>query len=387
MENWKGQVGRIKQETYALYLAYRDPRTPWYARLFAAGVAGYAFSPVDLVPDFIPVLGYLDDLVLVPAGVFLALKMIPPEVMAECRERAREVMVQGKNESRNRETAGASRRSVPDPGSGPVCEKPGSGDHHHQHFTLIATVGGIGRPSGRLEEEMGSSTSNVRRGVARWLVREIFGSLFTAAILFGAAGRLDWAMGWVLVGVYLAWTAATALAVIPTNPQMLAERTGPKAGTKKWDMAIMGVVGVVELVKYVVVGLDMRYGWSPQMPLALQLVGVALVVLGYDVILVWAMATNAFFSQTVRIQKERGHTVVTGGPYRYVRHPGYVGSLLFQIGTPLMLGSVWAFIPSGLVMCLTIVRTALEDRTLQEELDGYRDYTTRVRYRLLPGVW
>lgn len=96
MENWKRRVGQIKRETCVLYLAYRDPRTPWYARLFTAGVVGYAFSPIDLVPDFIPVLGYLDDMILVPVGILLALKMIPPQVMAECRERAREVMARGK---------------------------------------------------------------------------------------------------------------------------------------------------------------------------------------------------------------------------------------------------------------------------------------------------
>jgi protein-S-isoprenylcysteine O-methyltransferase Ste14 len=213
------------------------------------------------------------------------------------------------------------------------------------------------------------------------------GSLITAAILFGAAGRLDWVMGWVLVGVYLIWTAATALTIIPTNPEMLAERTGPKEGTKSWDLAIMSIVGVAELVKYVVARLDMRHGWSPQMPLALQLAGVVVAVLGQDVLLVWSMAANAFFSQTVRIQEELGHTVVTGGPYRYVRHPGYVGSFLFQISTPLILGLLWTFIPSRLVALLTIVRTALEDKTLHEELDGYRDYAAQVRYRLLPGVW
>lgn len=96
MESWKRQAGQIRREAYALYLAYRDPRTPWYARLFAACVVGYFFSPIDLVPDFIPVLGYLDDLVLVPVGILLALKMIPPEVMAECREKTHEGMAQGK---------------------------------------------------------------------------------------------------------------------------------------------------------------------------------------------------------------------------------------------------------------------------------------------------
>jgi protein-S-isoprenylcysteine O-methyltransferase Ste14 len=235
--------------------------------------------------------------------------------------------------------------------------------------------------------EQPNEKPDVKGGVTRWLIREILGSLITAAILFGTAGRLDWVMGWVVVGVYLVWTAATALTVIPTNPEMLLERTRPKEGTKKWDMVLLGIVGVAEIVKYVVAGLDQRWGWSPQMPLALQLAGVVVAVLAYDVILVWAMAANAFFAQTVRIQEERGHTVATGGPYRYVRHPGYVGSILSQIATPLILGSVWAFIPAGLAALLFVVRTALEDKTLREELDGYQDYAARVRYRLLPGVW
>jgi uncharacterized membrane protein YkvA (DUF1232 family) len=96
IETWKQRARRLKAETYAIYLAYRDPRVPWYARLFVACVVGYAFSPIDLVPDFIPILGYLDDLILVPVGIALALKMIPPAVMAECREKAQEVMAQGK---------------------------------------------------------------------------------------------------------------------------------------------------------------------------------------------------------------------------------------------------------------------------------------------------
>jgi uncharacterized membrane protein YkvA (DUF1232 family) len=96
IETWKQRARRLKAETYAIYLAYRDPRVPWYARLFVACVVGYAFSPIDLVPDFIPILGYLDDLILVPVGIALALKMIPPAVMAECREKAQGVMAQGK---------------------------------------------------------------------------------------------------------------------------------------------------------------------------------------------------------------------------------------------------------------------------------------------------
>ena len=100
IQRWKSWARRLKLETYALYLAYKDPRTPWYARLFAACVVGYAFSPIDLIPDVIPVLGYLDDLVLVPLGVSIALRMIPPPVLAECREEARTVFEQGKPTNR-----------------------------------------------------------------------------------------------------------------------------------------------------------------------------------------------------------------------------------------------------------------------------------------------
>jgi uncharacterized membrane protein YkvA (DUF1232 family) len=100
IQRWKSWAGRLKLETYALYLAYKDPRTPWIARLFAACVVGYAFSPIDLIPDVIPVLGYLDDLVLVPLGVSIALRMIPPPVLAECREEARTVLEQGKPTNR-----------------------------------------------------------------------------------------------------------------------------------------------------------------------------------------------------------------------------------------------------------------------------------------------
>jgi protein-S-isoprenylcysteine O-methyltransferase Ste14 len=101
----------------------------------------------------------------------------------------------------------------------------------------------------------------------------------------------------------------------------------------------------------------------------------------------WAMFSNTFFSSAVRIQQERGHAVCNTGPYRFVRHPGYVGAILQSLVMPLMLNSLWAFIPAGLAVLLMVVRTALEDKTLQEELQGYTEYAHRVRYRLLPGVW
>ena len=124
-----------------------------------------------------------------------------------------------------------------------------------------------------------SAKRDVKRGVTRWLIREIIGALFVAAILFVSSGDLDWAMAWVLVGVYLVWTGATAWTVIPTNPEMLVERTRPKKDTKSWDLVIVSFVGVAEVARYIVAGLDRRWGWSPQIPLALQLAGVVAAVL------------------------------------------------------------------------------------------------------------
>ena len=159
-----------------------------------------------------------------------------------------------------------------------------------------------------------------------------------------------------------------------------------RAGGKKWDMAILSVVGLLTLAKHVIAGFDFRFGWSAGIPPAVQVVALVVAALGYA-LGTWAMAVNAFFSLVVRIQDDRGHTVASSGPYRYVRHPGYLGTVVFELVTPLMLGSWWALIPGGLGALLMVIRTALEDRDLQAELAGYDEYARKVRYRLLPGVW
>jgi len=137
---------------------------------------------------------------------------------------------------------------------------------------------------------------------------------------------------------------------------------------------------------WVVAGLDVRFGWTGPIPWAYHVGGLLLVVLGYALFL-WAMVSNAFFAEGVRIQKERGHTVATGGPYRCVRHPGYAGSILAQVSAPVLLGSPWALILGLASAAFFGVRTYLEDKTLRKELPGYEEYARRVRYRLLPGVW
>jgi len=222
------------------------------------------------------------------------------------------------------------------------------------------------------------------RGVLRFLIKAVVGLLITAAVLFIPAGRLGWTMGWVYIVAYLLAQGVTALAV---DPGLLAERETRNKDVKKWDEIVVSLYGVASaLAAPLVAGLGVRHGWMPQLPLVVQICGIILFLLGWA-IAIWAMKSNPFFSKVMRIQRDRGHSVATGGPYRYVRHPGYVGTIAFSAATPLILGSVWALIPGALAVLLLIIRTALEDKTLYEELDGYKEYAGRVPYRLLPGVW
>jgi protein-S-isoprenylcysteine O-methyltransferase Ste14 len=228
---------------------------------------------------------------------------------------------------------------------------------------------------------------NPKTGAIRWLVRETFGNLFLIAILFGIVGRWNWWNGWAMSGIYLLWSLGSIIFILPVNPQMLAERSRPKAGAKKWDFALVSIMGVFTLITYVVSCLDARFGWSPAIPLGWEIAALVLGALGYDVLLQWAMVANAYFTTVIRIQTDRQHTVATGGPYRFVRHPGYLGTILFYILTPIMLGSLWGLIPSIASGVLLLIRTGLEDKTLQAELPGYKEYTGQVRYRLFPGIW
>jgi len=225
--------------------------------------------------------------------------------------------------------------------------------------------------------------SDLTPKIQKRMLQVVVQFLILAAILFISSGRLDWMWAWAYLGVGV---GILAINVLVMSPELIAERSEIKEDVKGWDKVLGTLIGVLTLGALVVIGLDARFGWSPRLAVAIQVVALIFFALAQG-LFSWAMASNVFFSGLVRIQKERGHTVATGGPYRYVRHPGYVGYIISWLATSLALGSLWGLIPAGLVMCLMIVRTALEDRTLLEELDGYRDYAGQVRYRLLPGVW
>jgi protein-S-isoprenylcysteine O-methyltransferase Ste14 len=234
--------------------------------------------------------------------------------------------------------------------------------------------------------EPARQTPEITRGILRWVLRVGLFVAILAASLFLSAGQLDWGMGWVYVGVLLANQVLTGLLLIPSSPELLVAR-GRSEGPRDLDRVLASAMALYgPAVTLIVAGLDRRTGWSPTMPLALHLVALAIAVLG-SLLTIWAMASNRFFYGTLRVEPDHGHTVASTGPYRSLRHPGYAGAILFQLATPLLLGSLWALIPAALTAAAIVVRTALEDGALQDRLDGYRDYATQVRYRLVPGIW
>jgi protein-S-isoprenylcysteine O-methyltransferase Ste14 len=222
--------------------------------------------------------------------------------------------------------------------------------------------------------------------VARWILDQTMRLVGGGAVLFLCAGRIDWGAGWAYQALTLSYVVGTAAVLIPGNLELLAERLTPSKGAKTWDVLIMSMVGLGLTALYVVGGLDQRHGWSVGIAPAGQIAAGVVMGLGYA-LAVWATAANRFFSLIVRIQVERGHVVATAGPYRWVRHPAYVGAILGYLAGPILLGSWWALLPGGLSALLMVVRTALEDRTLLRELAGYPVYASQVRRRLIPGVW
>ena len=213
--------------------------------------------------------------------------------------------------------------------------------------------------------------------------------LVVGAPLFIGAGTLRWDWGWIFTLVTLTGWVVLSLILVHANPELLNERgkwMKDLAGTKRWDWVIMTVYSVLLIATPLVAGLDCRYAWSPPTSAGIKVTGIVLLVVGF-LLLTWSMAVNRFFVATVRVQTDREHRVTASGPYRFVRHPGYVAVILHFIAIPMSLGTFMAWIPALLGAGLFVLRTWLEDRTLQAELPGYADYAQRTRYRLLPGVW
>lgn len=221
------------------------------------------------------------------------------------------------------------------------------------------------------------------------VIRFLITAILALAVLFLSAGHLEWWEGWAYTGMTLFILVLSRGLILLKEPDMARERAGAgqKESVKAWDKILVPLIAIYgPLVSWIIAGLDERFSWTPDLPDYIQIIALCVMFLG-SMIATWAMVVNRFFSSHARIQTDRGHTVVSAGPYHVVRHPGYAGGLLAWIAAPVFFSSYWVAIPSIVVITLTIIRTALEDRMLQEELPGYREYSKRVRYRLMPGIW
>ncbi|MBN2502431.1 MAG: isoprenylcysteine carboxylmethyltransferase family protein [Anaerolineales bacterium] len=214
----------------------------------------------------------------------------------------------------------------------------------------------------------------------------LFG-LFLALLFFGIAGRLDWWEAWIFIALFTSLLIYFSVWTTLNDPEMIAERKLKAAEQGKgWDQIIVGLHGVVMFGAFILAALDAgRFQWS-HVPRWLQAFALVLLALSGALVL-WVMRSNTFLSRTVRVQEERGHQVITTGPYHYVRHPMYVGVIVMMTCLPIFLGSWWALIPGGIDALIFIYRTGREDQTLQAELPGYDKYAQKTRYRLLPGIW
>ncbi len=206
------------------------------------------------------------------------------------------------------------------------------------------------------------------------------------ALVFLPAGRLDWPPGWIFVAFLALVYGASLLVLRRVNPGIFRARSRFQTGTKRWDLILVSLMCLGMVAEIPVATLDAgRMSWSA-VPMPVVILGYVLLAAGIA-LATWAQAINRFFEPGVRLQRERGQHVVSNGPYAFVRHPGYVSAIMVFLGLALSLASWWALLPAGWATALLILRTRWEDALLRDELEGYVEYSRRVRFRLLPGLW
>jgi protein-S-isoprenylcysteine O-methyltransferase Ste14 len=235
---------------------------------------------------------------------------------------------------------------------------------------------------------MTASAGIPRDLMRKFVVRTAAWILFLAVVLFGAAGTIRWTPGWVYLGFLAVMSFASGPWLARRDPELFRERLGSlfQQEQKGWDKLWIMAMVVIWLGGLVLMALGAgRYHWS-HVSLWLQAVGLVLICVGFWLSMLTFKA-NSYAAPVVKIQRARGHKVVTTGPYAYVRHPMYSGALLFSLGTTLLFGSWWGLVAVAAFAVAIAVRAVLEEETLKAELDGYADYAARVRYRLVPRLW
>jgi len=224
------------------------------------------------------------------------------------------------------------------------------------------------------------------RATIRYIVQIGIYLAFFAISLFAPAGQPGWKMGWIYLAINALSMFANSLILLLRNPGLFQERVDRK-GKRDLDRILAGIMSFFGPISICIVsGFNFRYQWPPQIPVIGQITGLVLVILGC-MFAAWAVASNKFFYGFLRIAREAGHTVCADGAYRLVRHPAYLGAIIIDLATPLVLNSAWAFIPAVITTLAIFIRTKLEDEALQQNLEGYQVYAGRVRHRLIPFIW
>jgi protein-S-isoprenylcysteine O-methyltransferase Ste14 len=236
------------------------------------------------------------------------------------------------------------------------------------------------------ENPLAQEKSTLKAGINARITQILIMFVLLWLELFLGSGHFNWKAGWVFMGISLLNLAVNAVFMFSRSPQTIAER-GKPGEAKSWDKLIAGIWFLEQyLLLPLVAAFDVRFGWSAQYSNLWQGLGAVGYAAGLG-LTSWAMISNAYFSTAARIQADRGQQVCRTGPYRYVRHPGYVGFFIQALCVPILLGSLWALLLAVPAVILMVLRTTLEDRMLQEELEGYKEYAQDVKYRLFPGVW
>jgi protein-S-isoprenylcysteine O-methyltransferase Ste14 len=211
--------------------------------------------------------------------------------------------------------------------------------------------------------------------------------LLIGVLLFVGAGRIDWGLGWLFCALWGLLKLAFVLLLRWQDPALMVERTTRHKNTQRYDRLILPMYFLMAFGAILVAGLDGgRFRWSGEMPVGLIAAAYIVYLVGNG-LAAWAAGFNPFFSSESRLQAERGQKVARRGPYRFVRHPAYLATILIWPVTGPLLGSWWAVLPGLLAALMMLIRTVFEDRMLLADLPGYADYAGQVRHRLFPGVW
>jgi protein-S-isoprenylcysteine O-methyltransferase Ste14 len=218
----------------------------------------------------------------------------------------------------------------------------------------------------------------------QYIIKGLFAKALFLVPWLWASGDWMWFWAWLYIGIFILFDIIT---VVVVDPGLLVERGSKHDNTKRWDIVYVSFAAfLLPLLSGVVAGLSLRLGWETGLPVFARWIATIVCSIGFGIV-AWSMHANAYFSAVVRIQNDRGHQVATGGPYQYIRHPGYIGAMLFTLALPVMLGSLLGLILGVLASALYISRTKREDETLQAELPGYKEFTQHTKYRLIPGIW